>query len=262
MRLAVVAHRRGLYGNWSSPAAGRTVEMPAGRWAWLGILAACGFLVSGVTYALTTLGLAGPTEPAFAGDLDAYLAQYLQYRRRLFVLEQLENWSLASALVALGLLGQVLHTARSFSDRLTSQLAATLLLAGSLLVAATQIYYVGALDRILDASTVREFDAGVLSTMTQAIGRTDDYLENFGFLLMAFALIGIARVSTPKSGWPRAWTVLCVLLAVALLAVVLTSFIASDLNDPLLLVTGVVLAPVWSVWLARRLAEKTSVDPA
>jgi hypothetical protein len=207
---------------------------------------------------LDDVGVAGPTEPALAGDLDAYLANYLRYRRNLFMFEQIEAWSLAVGLVALGLLGKMLQVARSFADRLTCQLATTLMLSGSLLAAATQVYYVGALDRVLDASTVSEFDAGALGTMTQAIGRTDDYLENLGFLLIAGGLLGIARLCTPSAGWPRAWNVLCLLLAVALLAVVLTSFASSDLNDPLLLITGVAIAPVWVVWLARRLAAPSA----
>jgi hypothetical protein len=216
-------------------------------------VAAAGFLVSAVTFALPTLGLTGPTEPKFGGDLDEYLAAYLAYRRNLFGYEQLENWSLAAALLAFGLLGQLLPYARAVRDRITANLAATLLLSGTLIAAATQIYYLGALDRVLFASDVEGFEDAPLATMADAITRTDDYLENFGLMLVAIGLAAMAWLCHPRLGWPRAWPALCLLLAATLVAVVATSFGSSDLTDPLLLVAGV-LAALWSMWLSRLLS--------
>jgi hypothetical protein len=222
------------------------------RWTWLGIVVAICFLVSAATFATTALGLAGPAEPALAGDVDAYLTAYLRYRRDLYPFEQVENWSLAVALVGFGLLGGLLTTTRALTDRMVGYVIGALLVSGSLIAAATQILYLGALERVLTASTSPPFDTATPGTLTAVIDRTDDYLENFGLLLIAAGLAGLVRLGT------RPWSVLTGLLALSSLGLVFASFAESDLTDPLLLIVGVVLAPAWSVWLGRRLGAPSA----
>ena len=74
------------------------------RWGWLGYLSAAGFWVASFTHAVTELGLAGPAEPPTGPDLDLYVATYLAYRRDLFAFEQVVNWSLTVALIAVAVL--------------------------------------------------------------------------------------------------------------------------------------------------------------
>ena len=73
-----------------------------------------------------------------------------------------------------------------------SRVSSMLVIAGALVAAVTQVAYLGALDRVLFASTIESFDPVPLGTMIDAAARTDDYVENCGLLLLAVAC----------SGWP------------------------------------------------------------
>jgi hypothetical protein len=90
-----------------------------------------------------------------------------------------------------------------------------------------------------------------LATLIDVIGRTDDYAENFGFLLIAAATAAMPRFSTPRRD--RLWGLCCWALAAGLLSTVITSFASLDANDPVLLALGLVVAPAWIVVLGARL---------
>jgi hypothetical protein len=184
----------------------------AGRWAWLGYAAGACFVVATVTYAATALGLAGPTVPEYAGDLPGYQGAYLAYRRDGFGYDQVANWTLAAALIALGLLGEVMHQTAGFADRLTSRLTARLLTAGGVVTAVTQVAYLGAIDQILFVSGLPGADPGPLAAVVDAVERTDDYVENLGQILIGFGLVSLARLARAggratgrccASPWPR-----------------------------------------------------------
>ncbi len=175
--------------------------------------------------------------------------------------EQVANWCLAVALVALGLLAVVLHQVAGFADLLSSGLATVLLLAGSLLAAATQIWYLGTLAPVLDARSIPGVDHGALATMTESARRADDYLENLGLLLIAAGLLCLTRLASARSGWPRDWQALSSALAVGVLVVVATSFAGSELNDWALLAVGLVLAPLWAARLGLLLSRRVPPEP-
>ena len=97
--------------------------------------------------------------------------------------------------------------------------------------------------------------------MTESARRADDYLENLGLLLIAAGLLGLTRLASARSGWPRDWQALSAALAVGVLVVVATSFAGSELNDWALLAVGLVLAPLWAARLGLLLSRRVPPEP-
>ena len=124
-------------------------------------------------------------------------------------------------------------------------------MAGALVAAVTQIACLGALDRVLFASTIESFNPAPLGTMIDAAGRTDDYVENFGLLLLAIGVLGMTRLKGQSVRAPRGWTVLCPALALGMATVVATIVAASPANNVAPVVVGAALAPVWAIQLAH-----------
>ena len=169
----------------------------------------------------------------------------------------MEGWSLAAALLAIAALAVGWLTTADEPHRQTARMITSTLAVGSVIAAVTQVAYLGAEDRVLAVGDLREFDPAPLATMIDAIGRTDDYVENLGFLLMAVALAAMALVPTSNSLVDRALRVACWALSAGLVLTVVTSFAAAGANDVVLLAVGAVLGPVWVLLLARRLARRT-----
>lgn len=223
------------------------------RWWWLAPVSAAGFLVSGATYVVVTLGLTGPTEPQRTTDLDAYLVSYFSYRRDLLAVEQLEGWALWVAVLALGLLLLIGRLAGLFGDGLTPRVSGVLAFTGAVVFAMTQVAYLGALDSALHTSNFAEFDKRSLGTLTDFISNVDDYVENAGLLLMAAGVLGLS--ATAGSGrFVRWWRVLAPALACAAIVIVVTSFAELSLaNDVALGVTALFIAPACAVALGSGL---------
>lgn len=232
--------------------------MRSGRWGWLGYLSAAGFVTATVTYGLTVLGLAGPDEPDEAGDLTTRLAAHFAYQRDGFVFEQVANWAFVGALLSLGMLAVVLHAAGWYQDQLTSRLCATVLLAGSLIAAASQVVYLSAMERLLYSSRFAEVDVVSLTVVADAVNRVDDYLDGLGYVLIGLGLVLLARLESRAATAPPAWRALTVALAVGVFAAAGTSFAASDAHDWVLLVVGLLLAPAWTAWLGVLLGRGRS----
>lgn len=118
--------------------------------------------------------------------------------------EGVVNWSLAAALLTIAALAVGWLTTAVEPDRPTARMIASTLAAGSVIAAVTQVAYLGAEDRVLAVGDVREFDPAPLATMIDAIGRTDDYVENLGFLLIAVAVTAMGLGTTSANpGRPR-----------------------------------------------------------
>jgi hypothetical protein len=219
------------------------------RWSFLGWSSVAALWLATAMYAVTSFGLAGPDEPDSGGPVRPYVRDYLAYRRELEPWEAIENWALAAALLGLAALVRV---AVGTGARTTSQdLVGTAIQVGALVTALTQVVYLGALDRVLSASTVGGSDPFPLGTLVDVIGRADDYAENLGLILVAVGVAAWSRAMS--SARSRTSPAADVALAVGLLVVVGGSFVDSVVGDVALLAVGLVLAPVWVMLLARSL---------
>jgi hypothetical protein len=226
-------------------------------WTGVGWFTVLALWLSTAVYAATATGLVGPDEPARADDVDAYLRDYLAYRNELFGFEQVENWSLAAALLAIAALSVGWLATADEPNRARVRLAASALALGSVISAVTQVAYLGAEDRVLAVAHLAEFDTAALATMIDAIGRTDDYVENLGYLLISAGTAAMAFME-PSSIRPyRWWRVSCSAMSAGLIITVVTSFMSVAANDLALLAVGAVLAPAWILVLARRVARHT-----
>jgi hypothetical protein len=224
-------------------------------WTGVGWFTVLALWLSTAVYCATTTGLVGPDEPARADVLGAYMRDYLAYRDELFVFEQVENWSLAAALLAIAALSVGWMATADEPNRARVRLTASALALGSVISAVSQVAYLGAEDRVLAVARLPELDAAALATMIDAIGRTDDYVENLGYLLISAGTAAMAFME-PASNWPdRWWGVSCYAMSVGLIVIVVTSFMTVAANDLALLAVGAVLAPAWVLMLARRVAR-------
>jgi hypothetical protein len=218
------------------------------RWSFLGWSSVAALWLATATYAVTSFGLAGPDEPEPGGPVRPYVRDYLAYRRDLEPWEAIEAWALVAALLGLATLVRV---AVGTGARTTQDLVGTAIQVGALVTAVTQVMYVGALDRVLSASTVSGPDPFPLGTVVDVIGRTDDYAENLGLMLVAVGVAAWSRVMSSVRA--RTSPVADLALAVGLLVVVGGSFFDSVVGDVGLLAVGLVIAPVWVMLLARSL---------
>lgn len=110
-------------------------------------------------------GLVGPDEPGRADDVGAYVRDYLAYRNDLFGFEQVENWCLAAALLAIAAMSVGWLAQVDEPNRARARLAASALVLGSVISSVTQAAYLGAEDRVLAVAHLPEFDAAALATM-------------------------------------------------------------------------------------------------
>jgi hypothetical protein len=226
-------------------------------WTGVGWFTVLALWLSTAVYAATATGLVGPDEPARADDLGAYMRDYLAYRDDLFVFEQVENWSLTAALLAIAALSVGWLATADEPNRARARLTASALALGSVISAVSQVAYLGAEDRVLAVAHLPELDAAALATMIDAIGRTDDYVENLGYLLISAGTAAMAFMEPASIRPDRWWWVFCYAMSVGLIVIVVTSFMTVAANDLVLLAVGAVLAPVWVLMLARRVARHT-----
>lgn len=199
-------------------------------------------------------GLVGPDEPGRADDVGAYVRDYLAYRNDLFGFEQVENWCLAAALLAIAAMSVGWLAQVDEPNRARARLAASALVLGSVISSVTQAAYLGAEDRVLAVAHLPEFDAAALATMIDAIGRTDDYVENLGYLMISAGTAAMAFIEPSPTRPDRWWWVTCLALSGGLVVIVVTSFMSVAASDLALLAVGAVLAPAWVLVLTRRIA--------
>lgn len=235
-----------------------------GRWYWraVGYASVVALWVSSTIYALTTTGALGQQPPENAGDRSAYLEAYLAYRREGFAFEQVENWLLAAALSGLAVLGGLWPAASAGRDgrALRARAGGILVVTGGVVAGVTQVAGVGALDRVLFASSIGIVDDGALATMVDAIGRTDDYVESFALVLISLGVLAMA-VDGPATTRIRGWRIRCLALSIGLLGVVITTLAVSPISDLVLLVAGIILAPLWILALASAVDHAASAEP-
>ena len=229
--------------------------MRAGRWGWVGYLSAAAFVVATVTYGATTLGVLGPDEPTESGSSQSRLTAHFAYQREGFAFDQVANWALAVALLSLGLLVVLSHVAGTFRDRVSSTLAAGLVLMGTTVAAVAQLVYLGAMERVLYSSQFPTVDVVMLTVDGDAVSRVDDYVESLGYILMGLGLVGLARLAGREPGWPSGLRLLTVLLAVGTFAAAATALARSEAHDWVLLVVGLLVAPAWTAWLGAILTR-------
>lgn len=231
-------------------------------WRAVGYASALALWVSSTIYALTTTGTIGRQPPESAGDRSTYLEAYLAYRREGFAFEQLENWLLAAALSGIAILGGLWPATSVGRDGTSFRARAggVLVVSGGVVAAATQVAGVGALDRVLFASSIGLVDDGALATMVDAIGRADDYVESFAFVLISLGALAMA-VDGAATTRIRGWRIRCLALSIGLLGVVITTLAVSPVSDLVLLVAGVVLAPLWILALASAVDHAASAEP-
>ena len=137
------------------------------------------------------------------------------------------------------------------------RLGSLALAAGAVVAAVAQVAYLGAVEKVFAVSEIAYFDTGSLATMVDAATRTDDYVENLGFLVMA---AGLVMLAWPREAGDDATSGLRVAnwaLAIALTAAVMSSFTESVLAIPVLLVVGFAVAPAWILVAARKLDRST-----
>lgn len=234
-------------------------ERAAPRLWW--VIAGIGVLalwVSSGVYALTTLGVVGPKEPEAGGPLPEYVESYLAYRAALFPFEQWQNWSLALALLAIGVLAAGLFVgSRDSKPARSVRFGALAVGSGALVAAVVQVAYLGAVERVFAVSDIAFFDTGSLATMVDVAQRTDDYVENLGLLMMAAGLITLAVTRYAVGDYSRGFRTANWALAVALTAASAASFATADIVDPVLLVIGFAIAPAWMLITARALGSRS-----
>ena len=228
--------------------------MRAGRWGWVGYLSAVAFVAATVTYGASVLGLVGPSEPSESGPMTSRLAAHFAYQREGFVYDQIANWSLTAALLSLGMLVLLLHVGKAFEERVSSALAASLVVTGTTVTAAAQVVYVAATERILYSSQFEEVDVVSLTVLGDVVARVDDYLESLGLILIGLGLVGLVRLSRGTPDWPSGLRLLTVAMASGTIAAAATSLARSDVHDCVLLVVGLLIAPAWTAWLGAALS--------
>lgn len=223
--------------------------------AGIGVLA---LWVSSGVYALTTLGVVGPKEPGPGGPLPEYVESYLAYRTALFPFEQWQNWTLALALLAIGVLAAGLFVgSRDSGPARSVRFGALAVGCGALVAAVVQVAYLGAVERVFAVSDIAFFHTGSLATMVDVARRTDDYVENLGFLMIAAGLITLAVTRHTAGDHSRGFRTANWVLGIALTAASAASFATADIADAVLLVTGFAIAPAWMLFAARTLGSRS-----
>jgi hypothetical protein len=232
---------------------------PALRFWWVvGGVSVLALWTSSGVYLGTTLSLIGPEEPDSGGLLQEYVGSYLAYRRALFSFEQWQNWALTLALLGIGLLAAGVLLSRWDGRPLSVRLGALAVGCGAVVAAVAQVAYLGAVERVFAVGSIAFFDAGSLATMVDVATRTDDYVEDLGFLVMAAGLIALAWTRDPWGDESRVVRTASGSLAVGLVAATITSFMASALADPMLLAVGFIVAPTWAIVMAGSLDAHVS----
>jgi hypothetical protein len=228
-------------------------------WWAVGGVSVLALWASSSLYATTTLGLAGPKEPEAGGPLPDYVESYLAYRGLLFPFEQWQNWTLALALLGIGLIAAGLFL-RSWDGgaAISARLGALAVGCGALVAAVAQVAYLGTVERMFAVTDIAFFDTGSLATMVDVATRTDDYVENLGLLMMAVGLIMLAWTRGPWSDRPRGIRAASRALAVGLAAVAAATFSETALADPVMLVVGFAVAPAWMLIAVRTLNSRSS----
>jgi hypothetical protein len=121
------------------------------RWSALAWLTVILLWLSTVLYGATSVGWIGPNEPSRGDDLQQYLRAYLLYRHDLLRFEQVENWCLAAALLALVVLvwrWSAAAIARGHEPTRAVAVGVAFGI-GRVVAAVTQVAYLGAEVRVL-----------------------------------------------------------------------------------------------------------------
>lgn len=221
---------------------------------WLVPSCVVAFLIAGLTYIATALTWIGPAPPTFAidQDLDAYLDAYLTFRRETMAAEQIANVAVVVGSLLLGVLLVIAPRIGALRNDLAGRVGGLLAFTGSVVYAATQLAYLGAIAEVLTTSTIPDFDARNLGTWTQVIDRTDDYVENLGLVLLAVALLLLRTPSNDRH--TVRWRAAALILSAGLIILVAASFArAEPLTDVMLALSSIVLVPVCAIILGARI---------
>jgi hypothetical protein len=220
------------------------------RW-WLAAACVAAFWVAGVTFVLLTAGWVGSAEPVVANDLDLYVADYLRFRQATLPATWVANVAVAAGSVMFGMLVVLAGYSAVIRNGVVARAAVLLAFTGSVIFAATQLASLGALEAVLDAGSAVVSDPRELATWTQVIDRTDDYVENFGVVLIAVSLFGL-RLPV-GDGLARWWRISGMALAAALIVSAVASFADLQPWDQIALaVIALVLVPACATLLGGR----------
>jgi hypothetical protein len=225
---------------------------PGFWWVVGGLSVAALWAASGLYFGVA-VGAVGPEGPSPDAPLPEYVEAYLSYRRALFPFERWENWLLTTALLGLGLLAAGLLVGPGQRRAAAARLGAVTVACGAVVAALAQMIYLGLVERVFAVSELTYFDIGTLATLVDVATRTDDYVENLGFILIAVGLVALALSREPGADESRLFILTCWVLAGSLVALVTASFAGIDVLDPLMLLVGFVLAPAWMLEMARTL---------
>lgn len=221
----------------------------AGRvFSW--IFAVAVFVGSG-WYLLLSQQISVGDEPTFARDVpfDRVLEGFYDWYVTTLMQERLNI--LVNAVGFLALIGVALALREVFGrGRSVAVLGAAAVTLGSVLWIVGNVVQVGG-HRAVELMARGGNDLDPVNAISFTIDRIDDWFELLGFGLIGLGALGFGVGAIRTGVLPKAWGYYTVALGALLIVVSFAyAFDNGDLVDLLLLVTGILLAPAWGVWLA------------
>lgn len=212
---------------------------------------AVAFFVGSGWYFLLSQQISVADEPTFARDVpfDQFLEDFYNWYVTTLMQERLTI--VVNVVGFLALIGVVLALREVFGRGSSiGILGAAAVTLGSVLWIVGNVVQVGG-HRAVELMARGGNDLDPVNAISFTIDRIDDWFELLGFGLIglgAFAFgLGAIRTGVLPNAWGYCTVALSALLVVVSFAY---AFDSGDLVDLLLLVTGILLAPAWGVWLA------------
>ena len=221
----------------------------AGRvFAW--IFAVAVFVGSG-WYFLLSQQISVSDEPTFARDVpfDRVLEGFYDWYVTTLIQERLNI--LVNAVGLLALIGVALALREAFGrGRSVAILGAAAVTLGSLLWIVGNVVQIGG-HRAVELMARGGNDLDPVNAISFTVDRIDDWFELLGFGLIGLGALGFGVGAIRTGVLSMAWGYYTFALGALLVVVSFAyAFDNGDLVDLLLLVTGILFAPAWGVWLA------------
>ena len=226
----------------------------AGRFfAWTFAVA---FLVATVWYGLLSQQISVSDEPTFARDIpfDQVLEGFYDWYVTTLMQERLDI--MVAVVGFLALVGVALALREAFGrERSVGVLGAAAVTLGSVFWIVGNVVQVGG-HRAVEVMARGGNDLDPVNAISFTIDRIDDWFELLGFGLIGLGLLAFAAGAIRDGGVWRAWGYSSIALGVLLVIVSIAyAFDNGDLVDLLLLISGVLLAPAWGIWVAFILSK-------
>jgi hypothetical protein len=212
--------------------------------------------VAAVWFVLIDRGVTVPDRPeSIPGPWEHALGRFFNWFQTILVQERLDT---GIAIVGfLALIGLALSLRAAFGgDRVAAVLGAAAVSLGSTLWITGNVIQLGghrAVEILAEQGGSRSLDP--VNSIGATIDTIDDWFELTAFAVIGIGILSFAAAALETAAFPRSWAAYSFTVAGASVLLSAAYLVENDLTDLVLLLSGIVLAPVWGAWSAQLLAR-------